>query len=515
MYHDIIKKRGRKSVYFDCTVDEFRAQLDFLAEQGAQPITLEQLHRHLVRGETLPEKAIVLTFDDNYQGFFENAYPLLKERGYPGAMFVHTNFVGDKKGDHPKMSWDTLRELDKDGLVTIASHTESHQEDMAKLPVDRQDTELTQSKAILERELGHPIPYFAYPSGTGDAVTWDAAKRAGYTMAFTIENGPVEESPGILRLNRYIHTRLKDAWQQAQDAALNAPASVVQTALAPAPVTLTVATFAGVKLGLVKGGTLTTTLAQTGVRQSVGEFIQQTPGAVAGINGTFFANAELRGTDNALIGPSQTATGAFIPESADYRLPKLRNRPLVIWGPTQIALVPFEQEAANDEESLRRFMPDFTDAFLSGGWIVHNGLARTEAEMKPYAVADFNDPRRRAFFGLTAAGEPVLGGSLVVITTEKLAEAAAAAGVQEAVLLDSGFSTSVVFDGKIIVTGHTAKNLPSRPVPHAIMLIGTVTPPADPNTLKTFTDADPAVGEISAAQAQAEAPGPRRRRRAR
>jgi peptidoglycan/xylan/chitin deacetylase (PgdA/CDA1 family) len=127
MYHDIVKRRGLPGgVFFDCTKDEFAAQIQWLEEQGATPISLEQLHRHLTRGEEVPEKAVVLTFDDNYQGFYKYAYPLLKERNYPAAVFVHTNFVGDKKGPHPKMSWETLQQLDTEGLITIASHTLSH-----------------------------------------------------------------------------------------------------------------------------------------------------------------------------------------------------------------------------------------------------------------------------------------------------------------------------------------------------------------------------------------------------
>jgi hypothetical protein len=74
MYHDIVKKRGLPGgVFFDCTRDEFEAQIAWLEEQGATPISLEQLHRHLTRGEAVPPKAVVLTFDDNYQGFYDIA----------------------------------------------------------------------------------------------------------------------------------------------------------------------------------------------------------------------------------------------------------------------------------------------------------------------------------------------------------------------------------------------------------------------------------------------------------
>jgi hypothetical protein len=107
----------------------------------------------------------------------------------------------------------------------------------------------------------------------------------------------------------------------------------------------------------------------------------------------------------------------------------------------------------------------------------------------------------------------VLGGSLEVITTEALAKAAAAAGVKEAVLMDSGFSTSIVYDNKIIVTGHTAKNLPSRTVPHAVLVSGTLEQPTAPETMKALKEAKAAVGAVSGMEAQADAPRPGRRRR--
>ena len=513
MYHDIIEERGKGSVYFDCTREEFEKQLQFLEEKGAVPISLEQLHRHLTRGESVPYNAVVLTFDDNYQGFFDIAYPLLKQRNWPAAMFVHTNFVGDKANAHPKMDWETLRALDADGLVTIGSHTKSHPDDMSKLPLSQQEEELRESKALLEEQLGHPVPYFAYPNGKGDAQTYEAARAAGYTMAFTIDNGPVEESPGVMALNRYIHTRLEKAWKDSEDAFLAVPATVVEKPLTDNPVVLEVREYEGVKLGIVRGGKPTTLRSTGGVRQSVGEFVQEA-GGVAGMNGTFFANAYLRGNDNVLIGPSKASNDTeFQPVTAEYRLGRVRNRPLVFFGPGRVMVTPFQPGFMNDEAAVQRLMPDYTDCFLAGGWIVHNGQARTAEEIRPYAVQDFNDPRRRACFGFTDSGDMVLIGSLAVITTETLAKAVAAAGVQEAFLLDSGFSTSIVFDNKIIVTGHTAKHLPSRPVPHSIVLSGTLAPPTDPDTQAALAKAEDAVGEVSAAEAQAAAPGPSRRRR--
>ncbi len=86
----------------------FEKQLGWLAANGWRPITLDAFCKHLSEGATVPEKSILLTFDDNYQGFFGNAYPLLKQRGIPSTMFVHTGFVGNKQNT-PKMGWDEVK----------------------------------------------------------------------------------------------------------------------------------------------------------------------------------------------------------------------------------------------------------------------------------------------------------------------------------------------------------------------------------------------------------------------
>ena len=478
MYHDVIKSRGKGSVWFDITTAELQDQLDFFTTNGAQPISLAELHEHLVRGKAVPQNAIVLTFDDNYQGFYDNAYPLLKAHHFPAAMFVHTNYVGDKKGDHPHMDWPTLQLLDKDGLVTIGSHTLSHPDDITKLTPEQQEEEMAKSKAKLESKLGHTVPYFAYPDGKNDSKTRGIAQNVGYTMAFTIHNGLAEESPGIIAVDRYIHTRYKKAWEDAQEAINAAPAVVVEKELKKSPVLLEIQEYAGVKLGLVRGGTPSS--IQPPERRSVGMLVKEANG-VAGINGTFFADARLAGISNLLIGPSQTqTTSQFIPETDSYHLRVISNRPVVVWGPTHIAIVPFQPALMNTQEGVKAFMPDFTDMFVAGSWIVHEGTARRQEVMDRYGVKDAKDPRRRAFLGITTDGEMVLGATLDVVTTEQMAAAAAEAGVAEAVLLDSGFSTSLVYSDKVIVTGHTSEDIPSRPVPHAIVLSGEVAPITNP-----------------------------------
>ncbi len=474
MYHDIIEKRDKNSVWFDCTTKEFQDQMDEIKANGYTPISLEDLHKHLTSGFTIPEKSIVLTFDDNYQGYFDRAYPILKQLGYPSVVFVHTGYVGNKTGLHPKMDWPTLKELVKDPLVTIGSHTITHP-DLPSLTPTEQTKELAESKKELEAQLGKKIDFIAYPEGKNDLMTQSLTREAGYTMAFSVANGLAEESPSILCVNRYVHTRLDKAMEDYDQAVSGGAVGITREKIVDSPVTYKEQEEGGVKLALVVGGQPESITSYA--RESVLDFIHRSPGSVAGINGTFFNMAAIKATDNKLVGPSKTPeTGSLQPDLEAWRLPKLVNRPLLVWGPSGFAIVPFNPFRMNDETCLADFMPDANNVFLGGAWLVHAGVAGTKDGMTIFASKDIMDPRRRAAFGIMSDGMVFAAASKNSVSSEKFGQALAAAGAKEAVLLDSGFSTSLVYNEKILASGHSTKDEPSRPVPHAIVFKGTLDP---------------------------------------
>ncbi len=483
MYHDVVA--SRKDVYFDVTRREFEDQMKWIQDQGATPIALDQLYRHLTTGEAVPDKAIVITFDDNYQGFYDIALPILEKYKYPAAMFVHTKFVGDKKGRHPKMDWPTLKELVKNPLITIGSHTVSHPDDITTLAPDDQLKEFRDSKAILEKQLGKPMNYLCYPDGKNDKMVQGNASAAGYTMAFSMDNQPAEESPTIMCVGRYIQSKLETAWDDREKSVNGGALGVFRGALKDAPVTYREGEFAKTKLSLIIGGIPESMLSST--REGVLDFIHRTPGAVAGINGGFFAMAAIASSDNQMVGPCRTHdTPNFYPDRFPEIWGKLRNRPVVVWSPKEFAIVAFQPETSNSEDAFKNFMPDYTDTFLAGVWLVHGGVARTRDEMNTFGSKDIQDPRRRAFLGIDAEGHIVLGACTESASSAKVAEAAAAAGVQEAVLLDSGFSTSLVYGEDVKASGHSTNSIPSRPVPHAIILVGTLDPATSMFARSTF-----------------------------
>jgi hypothetical protein len=209
----------------------------------------------------------------------------------------------------------------------------------------------------------------------------------------------------------------------------------------------------------------------------VEDFVKEA-GATAGLNGTFFANASLRGTDNLLIGPSLCDNETAETMSPFDTKPELQGRPLVVVSPTCTCIIPYDIATMSEDGAIQNLLPDVTNAFLGGVWLVRNGKPSTLAQLNAFNVKDAEDPRRRAFFGLMPDGRPLIGATDGSTNSRTLAKALAAAGVQEAVLLDSGFSTSLVFQSTVLVSGHSMRGVPSRPVPQALVLYGA----ADPST---------------------------------
>ncbi|MDQ2785746.1 MAG: polysaccharide deacetylase family protein [Chloroflexota bacterium] len=187
------------------TPTDFAAQMDWLVKNGYHTVFPSELTAAMTQHAPLPTKPIMLTFDDGYRDFYDQAWPVLKQRGLKSSSAVVTNFAdkGDR-GDLLFMTWDMIEELDRSGMVEIASHTQSHP-DLTQLSTEQRWTELSRSKDRIERHLSHPCPTFFYPSGRYNDATVADVKRAGYQIAFTTNGGKVrapQDSGAILQLPR-------------------------------------------------------------------------------------------------------------------------------------------------------------------------------------------------------------------------------------------------------------------------------------------------------------------------
>lgn len=251
---------------------------------------------------------------------------------------------------------------------------------------------------------------------------------------------------------------------EAEAALLNHPRILLSSA-APECGAYTVGRY---RVRYIRGGRVITTWAPS--RLMVSDLIRAV-GGVGGLNGTFFSDARVAGRGNKMIGPVLTADdGEYAPiDPSDA--PRCVGRPLVVLGASEIAIVPYAHWMGSSPDDLARLVPDVRDAFLAGGWLVRNGVPESEESILARCVADAQDFRRRAFMGVDFQGRMVLGASDFSVDSARLAASLTELDIREAVLLDSGFSTSLVWRGEILVSGHSRRDLPSRPVPHALVVL--------------------------------------------
>jgi peptidoglycan/xylan/chitin deacetylase (PgdA/CDA1 family) len=192
MYHDL----GTPASGLTVTPDALHKQVDALVDAGYEAVSLDTVLRAL-RGEPvwLPEKGVVLTFDDAYDGVYREAYPVLKSHGLKGTLFVIAGLVG-RKG---YVNWDQVRELAADGW-TIGCHTVHHQ-DLRLLGGKQLEDEVVLSRRVLQENTGQAVVSFCYPAGKYDDLVIQAVKSGGYYGAVTTEPGivAVRDAPFTLR----------------------------------------------------------------------------------------------------------------------------------------------------------------------------------------------------------------------------------------------------------------------------------------------------------------------------
>ena len=186
--------------------ERFKEHLDYLDDNGYQVKSIEDVIRSIQENKTLPEKTIVITFDDAYQNIYQNAYPLLKEKGWPFTIFVSTEPVDRNFGKF--LSWKQLKEMAKSG-ATIANHSISHPHMPEKQPKETQkqwlerikgEIELTEQK-ILD-QTSQSVKMLAWPFGETAPELRAMIKELGY-VGFGQQSGAIGPLSDFTRLPRY------------------------------------------------------------------------------------------------------------------------------------------------------------------------------------------------------------------------------------------------------------------------------------------------------------------------
>jgi peptidoglycan/xylan/chitin deacetylase (PgdA/CDA1 family) len=182
VYHSFGPAPSRKETpmqtHYRVTAETFEKQMKYLKDNGYHPITfttyVDSFRNYVMK---LPNKPIVLSFDDGWKTQYKYAVPILEKYNFPATFFIISNYAS--YGSY--MNWNDLKDLVAHNFG-IGSHTETHSI-LTKVNTEQLTDELTGSKKILEDKLGIKITTLAYPDYAQNETVQEAVKSAGYSGA--------------------------------------------------------------------------------------------------------------------------------------------------------------------------------------------------------------------------------------------------------------------------------------------------------------------------------------------
>ncbi len=217
---------------------EFEAQMTELKANNITVIGMQDFLAWRRNEKAIPAKAAVITIDDGYLSGYKVAWPILQKFGYPFTMFVYTNYIkGGPNAGGQSMSWEQLAEM-RDAGVDIQSHTVSHADLRMKKAhaADYEkwlDSELGDSKRIIENQLGIQVKALAYPYGLHNEVVRTAGLKAGYEALFTVYGQTIGWGVAADAIGRYA---IESTHPQIFATAIKFQGGPVQAATADSPV---------------------------------------------------------------------------------------------------------------------------------------------------------------------------------------------------------------------------------------------------------------------------------------
>lgn len=235
MYHNICEDRSRLNDY--CILpSQFKSDMEYILSKGYTTITVENLLDFEGNGTPLPEKAIMITFDDGQESFYKYAYPVLKEYNMTAVMSIVGTFtdkfssIDEHNVVYSYMTWSEVSEVWNSGFVEIGNHTynmHSFEKSVRKGCKIKKGENAdvykkllfsdvdTFQKEITEKTSKTP-QVFAYPYGLTCNEADAAVKEMGFKVAFTCDGKnvvPKSSEDWLFHLGRYNRPYKKSTYQ--------------------------------------------------------------------------------------------------------------------------------------------------------------------------------------------------------------------------------------------------------------------------------------------------------------
>ena len=193
MYH-----RFNESKYPSTNIqlDVFKDQLEIIENENMQFIHPNDFGKKI--NQDKQERKVLLTIDDGLLSFYQNAWPILRDKKIPFILFVNTREVGAFN----YMTWDQILELHKNENVEIGNHSHSH-EYLVEEKEEVIKNDIVKSINIFENKLGKNSDFFSYPFGEYSNEFKKIIKDLGFKYAFGQHSGVIDETKDYFELPRF------------------------------------------------------------------------------------------------------------------------------------------------------------------------------------------------------------------------------------------------------------------------------------------------------------------------
>ncbi len=205
MYHQLTKNR-KKSGKYVLTVEQFEKDLMFLKSKEYQSVTVKQLIDFSQGNGDIPEKAILITFDDGQETLYEYALPLLKKYGFTAVGFVvgaladYYTEIDDHNLNYSYLNWQQIKEMTDGNIIEIESHSfDLHKNTGNRSGIKKKKEEtiedyreflcsdVSKMKTAMENKAGKTPMAFAFPFGSFSRESTEILKECGFKMTLTCE----------------------------------------------------------------------------------------------------------------------------------------------------------------------------------------------------------------------------------------------------------------------------------------------------------------------------------------
>lgn len=212
-------KLGGNAAAMTVTADMFRRQMTYLRDNDYRVIPLSLLPAFLDGRQALPERAVVITFDDGHQSIYHVAYPILKEFEFPATLFMYTDYI-----QNGGLKWSQLKEMTGSGIFSIQPHSKTHanlavqwDDEADKSYHQRLSNETRLASRKLETKLRDDMYAFAYPYGDANERVVKELSDQGFQLGLTVQPGanPMFAAPFMLRRNMIFGNRDMERFKAA------------------------------------------------------------------------------------------------------------------------------------------------------------------------------------------------------------------------------------------------------------------------------------------------------------